>query len=73
MFEGMSPPQKEALCPMMSAATKLDAADIVILTEALADVRWSAPALAEALTERGFKTIPNQIAKHRQEKCSCAK
>lgn len=75
MLEGLTPPQKESLCPMMVDATsKLDDKDLKIFLDALNNsALWSLSQLSSALTERGFKVSINQIGKHRRKECSCAR
>lgn len=73
MLEGMTPPVREALCPLMRNAATLDKKDLAILIEALEDPRWTAKELTAALAERGFHTTVNQINKHNAKACSCAR
>lgn len=74
MLEGIQPRNKEGLCAVMArAADQLDAADIAILTEALADSRWSSLHLAETLTLRGFAIGESAIRRHRGKVCVCAR
>lgn len=73
MLEGLQPKSKEAICALMqNAADQLDAKDIKILMDALEDKRFSNNGLAEALTEKGFKTTETQVRRHRIKKCACA-
>lgn len=73
MLKGLTPPEKETICAFMRNATdQLDKADLQILIDNLADPRWSHKALAEALTERGFKCYDDQVRLHRTRRCICA-
>jgi hypothetical protein len=74
MLEGITPPQREAICRMMSAATQLlDDKDLKIFVEALNNPLWSAGALANAVTDRGFLVSTKQIQVHRRGSCPCLK
>lgn len=73
MLEGLTPPQKEAICAFYKSAKEtLSAKDLKILDESLADFRWQNVALAKALTERGLKCYSEQVRLHRTRKCPCA-
>lgn len=73
MLEGLTPPVREPLCSfIINATNQLDDKDLKILKENLDDSRWSSKALAEALTERGFKCYDDQVRNHRTGKCRCA-
>lgn len=74
MLEGMTPPEKERLCPMVAAAMEtFDDKDLKIFVDALNNAAlWSTSQLSAALTSRGFKVSHNQIGKHRRKECSCA-
>ncbi len=74
MLENLKLPEKEALCPMMlSATSQLKDDDLRILTEALADPRWTAKALSAQLISAGFRATDSQIFKHRSKSCACAR
>lgn len=73
MLKGMTPPVKEALCPLMRKAATLNKEDLTVLTEALQDPRWTSGNLATELTNRGFEATINQITKHRSKVCACAR
>lgn len=73
MLEGLTPPQKEHLCPIMQRAAKLDKKDLEALLSYFADPRWTNDALAEALTKAGFKVGSSPLWKHRAGKCACAR
>lgn len=74
MLENLRLPEKEQLCPMMISATaQLDAKDLKILVEALADPRWTAKALSAQLIASGFRATDSQIFKHRSKSCACAR
>jgi hypothetical protein len=73
MLEGLTPPQREAICAFYkSARDTLSAKDLKILDESLADSRWQNVGLAKALTERGLKCYDEQVRLHRSRKCACA-
>ncbi len=72
MLQGLTPPSDEPICAMMKRAAELDKADLEILLGAIADSRWSAQALAQELTRRGFKVHKDSILQHRGKKCRCA-
>lgn len=74
MLEGLTPPQKEAICVFYkNAKDTLSAKDLKILNESLADSRWQNVALSNALNERGFKCYDEQVRLHRTGKCACAR
>jgi hypothetical protein len=74
MLEGLTPPRKEPICPMMANATqKLDSKDLKIFVDAINNPVWGANRLAEQVTERGFYVSDGQILKHRRGTCACAK
>ena len=74
MFETLTLPQEEHLCPMVSRGTStLEPNDLKIFLDALDDLRWTARNLATELTKRGFKVSENQIWKHRSKACACAR
>lgn len=74
MLEGLTPPKKEPICPMVAkAVSTFDKKDLRIFTEALNNPLWSAKKLSEALTDRGFVTTEKQIHSHRGGRCSCLK
>lgn len=73
MLQGLQPPKKEALCPLMKRIAKLDAKDAAAVLEYLADERWTPRNLAYALTQNGFATSDGPIWKHRSERCACAR
>lgn len=73
MLEGLTPPQKEAICAFYkNAKESLSIKDLKILDENLSDFRWQNVALAKALNERGFKCYDEQVRLHRSRKCACA-
>ena len=73
MLEGLIPPRKEPICPMMVNATKkLDNKDLKIFVDAINNPAWGANRLAEQVTERGFYVSDGQILKHRRGTCACA-
>ena len=74
MLEGLTPPQKEAICAFYKSAKEtLSSKDLKILDASLADSRWQNVALSKALTERGLKCYDEQVRLHRTGKCACAK
>lgn len=74
MFETLALPEKESFCPMIVRATNnLEAKDLKIFIDALADPRWPARTLATEVTKRGFNVSENQIWKHRSKACACAR
>lgn len=74
MLEGLAPKKKEGLCPLMfNALNTFDDTDMKIFLSALEEPSWSSNGLAEALTERGFKTTETQLRRHRTKSCSCAR
>lgn len=74
MLEGLAPKEKEQICFLMNKAiTQLDVKDLRILEEALKDPRWSESALAEELSQRGFKVSRAVIHKHKIGRCGCAR
>ena len=73
MFEGMTPPKKEALCLIARKAAELDKKDFDILQEALASPVWSNEALTLELTKRGFAVSKETLRVHRKGSCSCAR
>ncbi len=73
MLEGLQPPQKEALCAVMSRAASLSKEDLKSLQEALDTPAWSHEALSNELTNRGFIIGRDAIRKHRRKICSCAR
>lgn len=73
MLEGMTPPNKESLCAVMTRAADLEPADLKVLLDALEDKRWSNNALADELTKRGFEISESTVRKHRNKVCACAK
>lgn len=74
MLEGIQPRNKDGLCAVMArAADQLDAADLAILTDAIADLRWSNSYLAETLTLRGFAVGESALRRHRNKVCACVR
>lgn len=73
MLEGLQPPQAESLCKVARQAAELSKEDFEILQASLDDPRWSAGALANALTARGFAIGDGAIRKHRAKTCCCAR
>jgi hypothetical protein len=74
MLEGLTPPQREAICVFYkNARDTLSAKDLKILDDSLADVRWSNVGLAKELTQRGFKCYDEQVRFHRTGKCACVR
>lgn len=74
MLEGLAPKEKEALCFLMKKATdELDDKDLKILLDAMADPRWSANGLTDALNSRGFIVSRGIIQKHKAKTCACAR
>jgi hypothetical protein len=74
MFETLSLPEEEKICPMISRAMNdLEEKDLKIFIDALNDTRWVATTLAIEITKRGFKVSENQIWKHRSKACACAR
>lgn len=73
MLEGLAPKKKEAICVLMSRAADLSPEDYKTLMDALADPRWSANGLSEALRERGFMVHKNAVSEHRKKTCPCVR
>lgn len=73
MLEGMTPPVKELICPLMRNAAELDKKDLAILIDALENPLWTTKNLVAELVARGFETSVNQMNKHRAKACSCAR
>lgn len=74
MLEGLAPKEKESICFLMrKATTELDDKDLKILDEAIKNPKWSANALTDALTKRGFIVSRGVIQKHREGRCDCVR
>lgn len=74
MLEGIQPRNKDGLCAVMTrAADQLDAADLAILMDAIADPKWSNLSLSETLTLRGFAIGESALRRHRSKVCACVR
>lgn len=73
MLQGLQPPQKEALCPLMVRVAKLDKKDAEAVIGYLADPRWTNSALSDALTKNDFPISETPLWRHRAGRCACAK
>lgn len=73
MLQGLQPPVKEALCPLMKKVAGLDKKDAEAVIGYLADERWTNAALSEALTKNGFAISETPLWRHRAKRCACAK
>lgn len=73
MLEGLEPPLAESLCKVSRQAAELSKEDFEILQAALDDPRWSASALSNALSARGFAIGDGAIRKHRAKNCCCVR
>ena len=73
MLQGLQPPVKEALCPLMKRIADLEKKDAEAVLSYLADERWTSGALAAALSENGFVISDTPIWRHRAKRCACAK
>lgn len=73
MLEGLTPPVKEQLCPMIAKLAEKSPADVAILQGYIDDELWTLDALADAVTKAGYKVSITQLHKHRKKKCSCAR
>lgn len=73
MLQGLQPPVKEMLCPLMKRIAELDKKDAEAVLGYLEDERWTANALAVALSENGFVVSDTPIWRHRSKRCACAK
>jgi hypothetical protein len=74
LLDGLEPPQKTYSCRIRTLFGELDAKDIEILKEALADEKtWSINGLKVALAVRGIKVSTDAINRHRQGACNCSK
>ena len=73
MLQGLEPPKVESLCKVARQAAELSKEDFEVLQASLDDPRWSANALANALTARGFVIGDGAIRKHRAKNCCCAR
>lgn len=73
MLQGLQPPMKEALCPLMRRIAELDKKDAEAVLGYLEDERWTANSLATALSENGFAVSDTPIWRHRSKRCACAK
>lgn len=73
MLEGLEPPKSEGLCKVARQAADLSKEDFEILQASLSDPRWSAIALSNALTARGFAIGDGAIRKHRAKTCCCVR
>jgi hypothetical protein len=73
MLEGMEPHTKKQSCKVRTVLESLEAKDKEILIKALADVQWTATALARELTSRGIAISEKPIMAHKRKGCSCAR
>lgn len=73
MLQGLQPPQKDQLCPLMRRVADLDKKDAEAVLGYFADKRWTNRALAAALTENGFQVSETPLWRHRSGACACAK
>jgi hypothetical protein len=73
MLEGLTPPVEDALCKVGRISSDLSPEDNQILTDALADPKWSTNGLALALRGRGLDVGDTVLRKHRKKECACAR
>ena len=73
MLEGMEVQVKKQPCKVRTVLESLEAKDKEILIKALADVQWTATALARELTSRGIAISEKPIMAHKRKGCSCAR
>lgn len=73
MLEGLTPATGKNSCKVGDVLATLDAKDQTILTEALADKRWSPMGLSKALRARGLILGKDTIRTHTEQSCRCYK
>lgn len=73
LLSGLAPAVKKHPCKVRTILETLDAQDVKILEEALAnELVWPARTLQIALNERKIIVSDVSIGRHRKGQCSCA-
>lgn len=71
MLENLEPPVKLLSCKVRTISETLSIEDRKVLSEAVADDKWTAYTLSAALAQRGISLGDKSIRKHQQNQCSC--
>ena len=73
MLEGLTPPVKIRPCKVRTMFETLEAKDVVLLKEAIANEGWTHVGLAQELTRRGLSISDQSLRVHRIGRCTCAR
>lgn len=73
MLENLGSPESKNTCAMGKRMRELDADDLKILEDALANPDWGNMFLTRRLNQLGFKVARDTLTRHRNKDCICAR